>query len=613
MSWGFPVGRGLALESPANRDAWRWQALGALGMLLAVFGCSVAIDPEEYREVADLRRELAVATRTPMGSGGEGSRCAAAAAREGLLFVPSGGSLTFFADLPRAAALRIERITACGGASGALAVRVTTDRLGHRRTELGPTGGSVAVFLPPAGGPARVDLLAAGPSTSRGGGVLLGGIAMAARVPRAAAKPSSLPVRPSILVFLIDALRRDALGCYGNPRPLSPHLDRFAAQGTLFADAVAQAASTRTAVASLFTGLLPESHGVLVRRDALSEETTTLAELLQGAGYRTLSLLANGNIGRLDGFHQGFEKAWQRLGGPRHRARAMSAEALGWLDATARDPRPFFVYLHVVEPHGPYQPQEPFRSRFARDVSLELGSRRSLRGIEMAPAPPARAVRESLRALYDAEVATADAAFGQLRAGLERRRLWEKTVVVVLADHGEEFFEHGRWEHGSTLHAETLSIPLLIRVPGVGAGRRVRRVAQQVDLLPTLLELAAAPLPPRLDGTSLLGAIAGRAGAVPRPATSFQRFGDLQEVAVTTSTHRLVRSRWDDGSVTVRLYDRRRDPGELYDVHTHMPITTSYLDSVLRWPRRSGPTLARPASRPSREIEEQLRALGYVN
>lgn len=585
--------------------------------LLPVAGCGPLVDAAAYPPVSSLQRELAVAVRSPARGAPDDSRCAALARRDGSLYLPPGGDLTFFADLPPRAALRFERLARCGGAAR-LRVAVATDEEGEVRAEVEPAPGPLAIALPGAGGPARVRLVAAG---NPAGGLLVRGLALGARTARtelAAGTPAAsgdqrAPARrPDLVIYLVDALRRDGLACYGNPRRVSPNLDRLAADGVLFEDAVAQSAWTRTSVASLFTGLDPSSHRVLTNRDALADGAETLAERLQAGGYRTFAIVANGNVGRRLGFHQGFEVMWQRLGGPSHAAAAISAELLRWLDSTASDPRPYFAYVHIVEPHAPYQPREPFRSRFAANAPAGLGSRRSLKELELAHgAQPAR-VREELRALYDAEVAAADAAFGALRAGLERRGRWANTVVVVLADHGEEFFEHGRWEHGNSLHEESLAIPLLLRGPDVASGRRVARLARQVDVLPTMLAAAGLPPPAGVDGESLLPAAGGLESGVAPPARSYQRLADALEAGATTARFRFVRRIGTDGSVTVRLYDRRRDRQELLDVHAKLPIATAFLDSVLRWPARTG-ALVRPAGQLDRESREQLRALGYVD
>ena len=586
------------------------RALSA-ALVVAATACRAGPDVASYPVVSTLDRELAVAVREPPARGADDPRCAARAARDGALYLAPGGRLTFYADLPPESALRAESLAHCGGAAR-LRLTVETDAAGTSSGEVAVTSEPLAVVLPRAGGPASLQLVVLGEPTAA---LLVRGLALGARDARSARAPASPAPRPlNVLVYLVDALRRDGLGCYGNPRTVSPNLDQLAADGTRFTDAVAQAAWTRTAVASLFTGLDPASHGVLTSRDALADGAETLAEHLRSSGYRTLALVANGNIGRLLGFDQGFEAMWQRLGGPPHHASAMSAEALGWLDATAKSARPFFAYLHVVEPHAPYRPVEPFRSRFAAGIPAELGSRRSLKGIELAREPPPSATVSQLRALYDAEVAVADAAFGELRAGLEQRGLWETTLVIVLADHGEEFHEHARWKHGSALYEETLAIPLIVRLPGAPVGQVSDGLARQVDVLPTVLEAAGLPVPGGLDGRSLLPFVGGSTLAEPPLlARSYQRFGDYYEAGVTTSAFRFVRTVWDGGDTAERLFDRRADRREQRETSAAWPIATAYFESVLLWPAAKRSPLARPAGRLDRETSEQLRALGYLH
>ncbi len=606
------------VASRLRRVSGKWWQLGVLSLIVG--GCGGAADPRDYPVVSTLQRELAVAELTaPAVVADRTGRCAAVAKRDGGVFVPWTGRFLVHVDLPPRAALRIGSLARCGDGDGRLQVAAATDRAGSTKNELSASAGAVVAKLPPRGGPARLELVAvpAKGTTAAGavsGGLVVRGLAVGARGahPDAVAKRIALPRRPHVLVYLIDALRRDGLGCYGGRRGVSPHLDRLAAEATVFDDAVAQGSWTRSAVASLLTGLTPASHGVLDKRQALGEDAVTLGERLQPAGYRTLGLVANGNVSGKLGFRQGFDTMKQLLSAPHHRAVGVGRELLRWLDTTAAGGRPFFAYLHTVETHGPYEPAEPYRSRFAPGVPARLGSRNSLRQLELAAGPPPETTLQNLRALYDAEVADVDAAFGELRAGLERRGLWKDTVVVVLADHGEEFYEHGRWEHGGNLHDATLAIPLLIRVPGV-AGHRVERLAQQIDLAPTVLELAGVAAPSGLDGESLVSSLAGDVPLMPAAARAYHEDDDGKDVAVTTETFRLLVSTQIDGKTTLALYDRRRDRRERRDLSAALPITTAYLRSVLRWPQQGDGTLARRAGRLSREAEEQLRALGYVN
>jgi arylsulfatase A-like enzyme len=580
-------------------------------------GCDAAADEAGFPSIAGLERELAAAPiEGPRPAGG--ARCRAFAARAGGVLLPPGGALILHVDAPPRAAQRLGRVVSCGREAAvparprevSLLVEATTDQHGSTRAALPVPATAAAVRLPRAGGPTRLEL-----SLPVGADVPvvvlsleLGGRAGGTSARRQPTLRASVSGRPNLLVYLVDALRRDALGVYGGPAGVSPHLDRLAAEGVVFEDAVAQAPWTRAAVASLFTGIDPAGHRVLTHEDALSPDATTLAELLGAAGYRTAAFVGNANVSGKVGFRQGFERMRQKIG-PRDFAPALSAELLAWLDETAADPRPFFAYVHAIDPHGPYLPPEPFRSRFAPGVPLDLGTRRSLRRLESGEVAAGPETPGQLRALYNGEVAANDEAFGRLRGELARRGLWKDTAVLVLADHGEEFLEHGGLEHGHRLHVESLAIPMLLRVPGAAAGVRSPSLAQQVDVLPTLLELAGLPPPAGIDGRSLLR---DPDAAGPAPASrSFARTDGAALAAVTTSRYRLIVTTGLDGTRTSVLYDRRRDPGERRDVADRHPVAAAYLESVLRWPR--GSVAAAAAPRLEAEDVEQLRALGYVD
>jgi arylsulfatase A-like enzyme len=607
----------------ATRRGRRAAARLSLTLALCAAGCSRSVDVAVFRELRPLRRELAVAQRGPTHDDvAPDPRCEAVARRQGGVFLSYGQRVVFYADLPEDAALRVASLVRCGGAGrtpGRLEATATTDDGATTRVELVAATDARAVSLAPARGPARIELVArAGGKAGGSGGLLVRELALATRSTESASPGATLVARsatpkPSILIWLIDALRRDGLGCYGGRDGVSPHLDRLAAESVVFDDAVAQGSWTRPAVASLLTGVTPLTHGVLTTKEALGEEAVTLAERLHDGGYRTLGLVANINVGGKMGFRQGFDRLQQLLG-PREGADELAGELLGWLDGAPESDRthPFFAYLHTIEPHGPYKPPEAFRTRFAPDVPPELGLRRQLRGLESGETPQSPSTATQLRALYDAEIAANDDAFGRLRGELERRGLWNDLVVVVLADHGEEFHEHGGWEHGAKLRDETLAIPLLVKIPGLGA-RRVAALAQQVDLVPTLAELAGLPSPVDIDGASLLPAARGRAPAFPAPAISYQRTDDGDEAVVTTSAYRLSVWKRTDGTRLVSLFDRRRDPHEQRNVVRELPIVAAYLESVLVWPSGGRGALARPAGALDAEGEAQLRALGYAH
>ncbi len=616
--------------------------------------------PHEVDGASEDRRRLAV--RWEALDLGTGAAAGAVRAAGGRLLIPAGTRIDYHLRLRAASALLLERLTVRGEAR----LEVTVEPAGGRaRTvRLRPRGRPAAVRLleHAEGGLARLSLAVPAGAGAPGGAVVLtrpaiglpgreapatGTVAAApppgpgtpaagassASLPGSSgpalaaasagpdvgpAVPASPPRLPNVLVYLIDTLRRDGLGCYGNPRPVSPHIDAFARRALLFERAVAQSSWTRPAVASVFTGLWPPRHGVNRLGDALAGEAVTMAELLRAAGYRTHGVIANSSVARAFGFDQGFEGYVKRPGG-RWWSSAVTEAALEWLDRDGGEP--FFLYLHTVDPHAPYAPSPDLRARFAPRVPDDgRGTIRWLKRLARGELPVTRGLVADLRALYDAETAGNDASFGALVAGLERRGLWRDLVVVVLSDHGEEFHEHGGWDHGKTLYTEVLDVPLIARFPGLPEGRRTRVLAQHVDLLPTLLSYLELPVPAGLDGRNLLPLLGGQpagTAAVAAPDEEPLVFSSLETdafaaAAVTGETWRLIERRLPERDV--RLYDRRADPAERRDLAPGRPVEAGWLRAQLRLQElaRHGALAARGAEI-DEELRRELRALGYID
>jgi len=454
------------------------------------------------------------------------------------------------------------------------------------------------------------------------------GVALAGTVPPRAAPavdagpdavPAAAPRRPNVLVYLIDTLRRDGLGCYGHPDPVSPHIDALAERGIVFEHAVAQSPWTRPSVASIFTGLWPRRHGVNRIGDALPVEVATLAELLGAAGYRTHGVIANSSVARAFGFDQGFDGYGKPPGG-KWWSTDVTEAALAWLDRETGE-GPFFLYLHTVDPHAPYAPPADIRARFASTVPDDgRGGLSWLKRLGRGEIPVTPALLADLRALYDAEVAANDASFGELVAGLGRRGLVDDTAIVVLSDHGEEFFEHGGWDHGKTLYTEVLEVPWIARFPGLPEGLRVDDLVQHVDLLPTLLAYLGLPVPAGLDGRDLLPLLAAADGTreADDPAEadaaavfSYLDSGTIRAAAVTSGRWRYIDSRTPQAGA--ELYDRRRDPEERRDVLGVHPVEGGYLGTLLRARELTpGPIVPAVQAVIDEELRDELRALGYL-
>ena len=461
--------------------------------------------------------------------------------------------------------------------------------------------------------------------------ILARGLAvLAAALLGAGCRDETPPPRPHLVLVAIDNLRADHVGAYGYPRPTTPHLDALARDGVRFANATASASWTKPSVASLFTSRWPSEHGAVSFERPIASEIPTLAEALRGAGYTTAGVSGNFVHIRSDmGFDRDAERApaveaaveegdpdrlWSQPGGGS--ARAPSGEELtrfALAEVPIRPERPFFLYVHYMDPHVPWAPKaerwRPFASGGAA-VPEAVGSEYLVRLAAERPAVDPRE-RQRLVDLYDAEIAAVDAALGDLVAGLRERGVCGPCVLVVTADHGEEFGEHGGWFHGSTLHRESLAVPLVVRdFREAAAGTTRPEAVDLLDVAPTLLALAGALPPAGMRGRPLLaGALAERTlVAELHPDPSF-------ESAVAPRAQRLALLRWPWKVIAARegeavAYRVDRDPGESVPAGG-APSDLVSRETLQRWLAE----LALPASRGvalSPEDREALRALGYV-
>jgi arylsulfatase A-like enzyme len=423
---------------------------------------------------------------------------------------------------------------------------------------------------------------------------------------------------PNLVVYLIDTLRADHVGCYGYGRDVTPAIDAFAREAVLFENAIAQSSWTRASVASLFTGLWPPAHGANRRRHALASDAVTIAELLQAAGYRTAAFVTNPNVTADFGFAQGFED-FEYLGGVEVRAETVTDAVVRWLDEHGDD-GPFFVYVHTIDPHAPYDPPPRFRRAFAPGVPASTVHQPNL----LLPAVRAGRLEveeplvAEMLALYDAEIAANDAAFGYLLAALRERGLYRDAVITVLSDHGEEFYEHGNFEHGKALFDESLRVPLILKLAAGEGAMRVPEAAQHVDLLPTVLDLLGIAAPAGLEGRSLRGTIAawlrGAAAGPAPPVFAYLHLDGAPRASVHRGHFKLMH-RLDGGRlVSPRLFDLASDPGETRDLSRERPALAQELAALLRQRLRTAEEHGLVPERAviDEETRRRLEALGYL-
>lgn len=329
------------------------------------------------------------------------------------------------------------------------------------------------------------------------------------------AEPALPPVRGIVLIS-IDTLRADHLGAYGYARDTSPFLDELAARGVLFERAVAQYPNTLTSHMSLLTGLYPAEHGVFPPDGVLSPSIPTLAELLAAAGWRTAGFVEDGYVNGEYGFERGFSRWHDEVGRYLPTQIEQTLErGVSFLREMAEtretgETEPFFLFLHTYAVHDPYDPPEPFASRYWQGPRPEGAFHPAgpeLLAFNRRQGELSEAARRWLVARYDGSIRYADSVLRGFFAELDRLGLTDEVAVVVTSDHGEEFLEHGRLAH-TQVYDETLHVPLLVIHPGV-TPRRVPALVQGIDLFPTLLELAGVGVPEHASGRSLVPHLRG--------------------------------------------------------------------------------------------------------
>jgi arylsulfatase A-like enzyme len=452
----------------------------------------------------------------------------------------------------------------------------------------------------------------------------------------ARAEGSSTNRSPNVIVILIDTLRADRLGAYGNSRGLSPFLDTLAARGTVFTHAYAPSPWTNPSVASLFTSRFQSQHGVVSFNSRLDASELTIAEVLQSHGYATGAFIANGVINESNGYAQGFGtfRSYWLAPGPsdsnlqKKRAEALAPDVMAWLDGLPATPQgPLFLYLHYVEPHVPYSPPKPMLDHFfAGRTSPDLGTLSASIFLGNVFPPSAETLRD-IEDVYDAEVLALDVALRDTFAALETRHVLDNAIVVVTADHGEEFREHGHMGHGNSLYDEVIHVPLIVLVPDQITHTEVREPVSLVDVAPTLLDLIGAAQPATFEGRSLRASLPGAAhwfwdrlaALWPGPVSARPV---LSELIVPNAASRLT-----PHERAVVLEGRKLIVGiqgerEEYDL-VHDPAETVHLEETTAGARElaaalhefetrlgaSHPTQTTPLSP---ELRERLKALGYA-
>lgn len=482
---------------------------------------------------------------------------------------------------------------------------------------------------------------------------------------RSRPRPSGRGNNLNVLIITLDALRADHLSCYGYGRQTSPTMDRVAEEGIRMGQAISSASFTNASLGSLLTGKYPPHHGARSPGSLLDSSNVTLAEVLRAAGYRTGAVVSNGIVNRHQGYAQGFDyydesgrvnfRAYRplflywALAPILPQARGMDTPStlkasLAWL--TKVHEHPFFLWIHFIDPHRPYAPPPPYNSLFDPTRNdAEFTPKLEKQVTEAMLKHPGMDIRQFLSpadfqhytALYDGEVKFVDDAIGRIIQELKTWGVYDKTLLVISADHGEGLGEHGQgvfYAHGPLIYEPTVHIPLIFRCPGrLPSGEVVTEMVRQIDIMPTVLDAVECPAPGGMDGMSLLPLMRG--DKTKKPSEAYIESTRLSSAtskrlrnnpwirrsipgiagkrrAIRTEEYKLIYTP-QIGDPRYELYDEKRDPQELVNLYAvDNPVAQKLKSKLLEWIMSCDEGAAEHEGAVDQQTQENLKALGYV-
>ncbi|HEY6476553.1 MAG TPA: sulfatase [Polyangia bacterium] len=497
-------------------------------------------------------------------------------ARRALVPGGRGSRVSYYVQLPAGAHLALG-LGGEGQAGGTALVRVAVDGAPARTLHEGPVTTRWNDLLldcgAAAGHAARIDLV------GRGGAVVWAEPRVVVKAPPAAPLPKPQPRFDHIYVWMVDTFRADKMHGY-NPktRVQTPNYDAFAADATRFAWATVQGTWSLPSHASLLTGVYPTVHRATAHESKLSPTVPFVAEELKHDGYKTAMFSSNGYISSKWGFDRGWDvdRNFIRESLP-NSADYLWKTAKAWITPLLAKRQ--FVYLATIEPHVAYTPKKQFLVKYwdkpyiGPIKPVQTGVQLGL--IKVGKLKITDNDKAYLEALHDAEITGSDALFAGFIADLKKMGIYETSVVIVVSDHGDQFYEHGSVGHGDTVYQELTHVPMIIRAPGLlPKGAVVDADVEMMDMAPTLLDLAGAKPEPKMQGASLVPLAFDEIGVSPRAALTVD--GQVAR-GLKVARYRLVHK----GSGRMELYDELADPREQKDIAANHPIALRGMRGVL--------------------------------
>jgi arylsulfatase A-like enzyme len=546
----------------------------------------------QFKSAADVaggKRAAAAVTSLALGPASAGAPTgplAPLAAREVDLagtrrraLVPGGSSsrLSFYFQLPAGAHLAFSYGAASPG--GTVVAQVAVDGKPARTVHEGTVGAGWTDALvdlgAAAGQAARIDLIAGGTK----GDLAFGEPRVVVKSPEPAAAAIPQPKFDHIFVWMVDTLRADKLHAYNTKtRVTTPNYDAFAADATRFEWAQVPGTWSLPSHASLLTGVYPTVHRATAHEAKLSKDVPFVAEEMKKAGFKTGMFSSNGYVSSKWGFDRGWDvnRNFIRESLP-NGSEYLWKTAKAWLTPIVAKKQ--FAYLATIEPHVAYTPRKEFLVKYW-DKAYVGPIKPVLSGVQLGLIKGGKLKindndKKYLEALHDGEISQSDAAFAAFIADLKTLGIYDKSAVVVVSDHGDQFYEHGSVGHGDTVYQELVHVPLMIRAPGVfPAGKVVHADVEVMDLYATLIDLAGLKPTAAAEGTSLAPLAHDEVGGTPRAALTVD--GPVSR-GLKVQRYRVVHR----GPGRIELYDEFDDPREQKDIAADRPIALRGMRGVL--------------------------------
>ena len=415
---------------------------------------------------------------------------------------------------------------------------------------------------------------------------------------------------PNIVLISIDALRPDHLSCYGYHRNTSPNIDQLAREGTIFKNGFSQACSTIASHSSIFLSQYPWTHEVVGSEKKMGKSSITLAEILKNQNYITAGFVGSAYISLTYGFDQGFDFFFDRINTWRT-IKFHKNNLFRWLEKV-KDKK-FFLFLHTYDVHSPYDPLMPYRAFYTGDYSDQRRLNKlvdyKLTALNLSPEEI-----EYLIALYDAGINYVDDEIGELVKKLKKHNIFNNSVIIITADHGERLGERrGRFGHGGEASRIVTHVPLIMKIPGIGQGKVIEEIVESIDITPTILDILDISPPEGMQGKSILPLIKGSA-----TETNFVAY--TSEGREKANLSRAIRTKeWTyimNHKGPDELYDRINDPKEQNNILKKKPLIAQKLkeelEDFIALTSEGKPQVAEKVDI-DEGLKEQLKSLGYLH